>query len=182
MITSAPVEQVVPEHPEDNLESFGALVDRHQSMVFSMAYSFLRNRASAEELAQDVFLELHRNLGRLESPDHIVHWLRRVTAHRAIDRQRSFRFWAPLAALLPEPAVQASSEADPWLTETLAQLIAALPPKQKMVVILRFQEDLDVAEIARTLDIPERKVRSHLQWSLALLREKLARRGVERSI
>jgi len=46
------------------------------------------------------------------------------------------------------------------------------------VMILRFQEDLDVGDIARTLDMPERRVRSHLQWSLALLREKLSQRGI----
>src|ERR1700761_9168332 len=60
----------------------------HQSMVFSIALRILGDRFLAEEAAQDVFLELHAKLDDLESPDHILHWLRRATAHRAIDRVR----------------------------------------------------------------------------------------------
>jgi RNA polymerase sigma-70 factor (ECF subfamily) len=47
-----------------------------------------------------------------------------------------------------------------------------------MVMILRYQEDLDPAEIGQAMDMPVATVKSHLQRSLALLREKLARRGV----
>ena len=64
---------------------FDGLVTRHQSMVFSIAFHFLQDRSAAEELAQDVFLQLFRHLDRLESADHVTFWLRRVTAHRCID-------------------------------------------------------------------------------------------------
>jgi RNA polymerase sigma-70 factor, ECF subfamily len=175
-MTKEAVEPPASESHADSREAFVELVRRHQSMVFGMAYSFLRDRSAAEELAQDVFLELHRNLASLQSPAHVVNWLRRVTAHRAIDRQRKFRFLMPLREMEREPAAP-DLQRDPMLAEVLEQLIATLPAKQRMVVILRFQEDLDVADIARTLDMPERRVRSHLQWSLALLREKLSRRG-----
>lgn len=47
-----------------------------------------------------------------------------------------------------------------------------------MVMVLRYQEDLDVSEIAQILEMPLATMKSHLQRSLALLREKLARRGV----
>ena len=73
---------------QDDAERFDALVREHQAMVFSMACRFLRNRALAEELAQDVFLQLYRKLPALESPEHVLHWLRWVTAHRLIDHSR----------------------------------------------------------------------------------------------
>jgi RNA polymerase sigma-70 factor (ECF subfamily) len=175
-VTKAAAESTVPETSLGSREAFAELVGRHQSMVFGMAYSFLRDRSAAEELAQDVFLELHRNLASLQSPAHVVNWLRRVTAHRAIDRQRKFHFLARLVDMEREPAAP-ETQHDPMLAEILGQIIASLPARQRMVVILRFQEDLNVADIARTLDMPERRVRSYLQWSLALLREKLSRRG-----
>src|SRR5579862_2687598 len=93
------VESTLPEAPA-NSEAFVELVRRHQSMVFGMAYSFLRDRSAAEEVAQDVFLEMHRSLASLQSPAHILNWLRRVTAHRAIDRQRKFRFLIPLIEIV----------------------------------------------------------------------------------
>src|SRR5258707_9599079 len=72
---------------------FRGLVEQHQSMVFSIALRILGDRGAAEEVAQDVFVELHRSLGRLESEEHVLFWLRRVAVHRATDhlRRRSLR-------------------------------------------------------------------------------------------
>ena len=172
----------VPETLAVETPGFAALVREHQAMVFSIAYACLRDRAAAEEVAQDVFLELHRNLGTLESPAHVVNWLRRVAAHRSIDRARRWRFrlFSPLTEA-PEPVAPAP-QGDVLRDEMLRQLVASLPAKLRMAVILRYQEDLDVADIARLLDMPARTVKSHLQRSLALLRQKLSHRGGEISI
>jgi RNA polymerase sigma-70 factor (ECF subfamily) len=74
----------------------------------------------------------------------------------------------------PEPATPAA-DGDPLLSERLRRLVASLPEKPRMVMILRFQEDLDPADIAQMLDMPVRTVKSHLQRSLAMLREKVDR-------
>jgi RNA polymerase sigma-70 factor, ECF subfamily len=157
---------------------FGELMREHRSMVFSVAYHFLHDRDQAEEIAQDVFFSLHRNLRELESPAHAAHWLRRVAVQRSIDAARR-RQRRPMVALesLPEPAFR-PPPADPLLAEMLRKLVASLPETQRMVVILRYQEDLDPTEIAGIMSIPVGTVKSHLQRSLALLREKLERRGV----
>ena len=67
---------------------------------------------------------------------------------------------------------------DPMLGEVLRRLIATLAEAPRAVMILRYQEDLDPSEIAELLEMPVGTVKSHLQRSLALLREKLERRGV----
>jgi RNA polymerase sigma-70 factor (ECF subfamily) len=150
---------------------FGGLVREHQAMVFSLAHSFLRDQGSAEEVAQDVFLELHRVLPTLSSREHVVHWLRRVTAHRSIDSLRRRR---PVLALVDVKEPQAPQPGGDLLQqETLRRLIAELPPKPRMAMILRYQEDLDPLEIAEMLDVPVRTVKSQLQRSIAVLRHKL---------
>ena len=161
----------------DDPERFEELVREHQAMVFSLACRYLRNRALAEEIAQDVFLQLYRKLPALESPDHVLHWLRWVTAHRLIDhsRQEKRRPQSPLQDA-PEPAAaDPASGSDPLLSDMLRELVAALPENARVVMILRYQEDLDPMDIARALDMPIATVKSHLQRSLALLRDKLAR-------
>jgi RNA polymerase sigma-70 factor, ECF subfamily len=154
---------------------FEMLMREHQSMVFSLAYHFLHQRDTAEEVAQEVFLSLHRNLKNIQSPAHAVFWLRKVTVQRAIDegRRRSRR---PQVALedVAEPAAQTPQQ-DPLLRDTLQRLIALLPEAPRAVMILRYQEDLDPAEIAEILGMPVATVKSHQQRSLALLRQKLAR-------
>ena len=77
---------------------FGELVREHRSMVFSVAYHFLHDRDLAEEIAQDVFLSLHKNLGAMQSPAHAGFWLRKVAVQRSIDAARR-RMRRPQVAL-----------------------------------------------------------------------------------
>src|SRR5712671_6949234 len=104
---------------------FEFLVRRHQAMVFSIAFHFLQDRPAAEELAQDVFLQLHRHLGAMQSADHVTFWLRRVTTHRCIDYRRRRRFNFLRLDSVPEPAAETSS-GDPMLSRRLRALVAGL--------------------------------------------------------
>jgi RNA polymerase sigma-70 factor, ECF subfamily len=157
---------------------FAELVREHQAMVYSLAWHFLRDRAAAEEVAQEVFLSLHRNLGGIEGSAHAVFWLRKVTVQRALDEGRRRRR-RPQVALeaVAEPAAP-PAPGDPLLGDLLRRLVATLPEGARAVLILRYQEDLDPADIAEVLHMPVGTVKSHLQRSLALLRRKLERRGM----
>ena len=156
-------------------DPFTGALRTYQSMVFSIAYHFLRDRGAAEEVAQDVFLELYRRLGELSTDDHICFWLRRVASHRSIDYARRHKY-QPIVALddVPEPSV-AAEPGDVLLNRKLQELIASLPEKPRIVMVLRYQEDLMPEEIAKVLNMPVRTVKSHLQRSLAMLREKVGR-------
>jgi RNA polymerase sigma-70 factor (ECF subfamily) len=155
--------------------SFAEIVREHQGMVFSIAYHFLHDRALAEEVAQETFWQLHKHLALLESPEHVVYWLRRATSNRCIDYARRQKL-APQVCLeaVAEPSVS-DAPGDPLLARRLRQLVASLPPKQRMVIVLRYQEDLEPEEIADVLDLPLGTVKSQLQRSLAILREKVTR-------
>lgn len=144
-------------------------------MVYSLALHALRDSAAAEDIAQEVFLALHQNLARLESPSHIRHWLARVTSHRCIDeiRKRGYRR-GPALEEVSEPG-QSDTDRDPLLRQRLRQMVAALPAPARLMILLRYQEEMDLAEIARTLDVPVQTVKSRLHRALALLREKMAR-------
>lgn len=170
----------VLEPPAQTAVEFAGLMKQHQAMVFSVAYHYLHSRDLAQEVAQEVFLSLHRNLASIQSPAHAGFWLRKVAVQRSIDEGRR-RLRRPQVALddVAEPAVAAAaSSGDPMLGETLRKLIATLAEAPRMVMILRYQEDLDPVEISEVLEMPLATVKSHLQRSLALLREKLARRGL----
>src|SRR5215831_14455281 len=138
--------------PETALD-FETLVRRHQAMVFSIALNFLQDRSAAEELAQDVFLQLHKHLAAMQSADHVTFWLRRVTTHRCIDYSRRRRFNFLRLESVPEPSA-AVSVPDPLLSRRLRALVASLPAPARMAVVLRYQEDLTPEEIARVLDRP----------------------------
>ncbi len=163
------------DHPVDIAQSdFAEIVRLHQSMVFSIAQHFLADRPAAEELAQDVFLQRHAHLPTLKSEKHVIFWLRKVTAHRCIDYMRRHKLPQVSLAEAPESAVPPQS-VDPFLWRRLRQVVSSLPEKSRLVVILRYQEDMCPQDIADVLDMPLATVKSHLQRSLAILREKVTR-------
>ncbi len=65
---------------------------------------------------------------------------------------------------------------DTFLSSYLERIVASLPEKQRIVIVLRFQEDMDLEEIARTLDMNPATVKTHLSRALELLRKKTQRR------
>jgi RNA polymerase sigma-70 factor, ECF subfamily len=161
---------------EATLATFADAVERHKSMVFSIGWHFLRDRGLAEELAQDVFVELHRNWARIRSADHLLFWLRKVASHRAIDlvRKRKAR---------PELSLEAAAEPttlekmhDTMLKSYLERMVASLPEKQRIAIVLRYQEGLEPDEISRLLNMNVSTVKTHLTRALDLLRAKTARK------
>ncbi len=156
----------------DNV-AFAGLVRKYQGMVYSIAWNYLRNHASAEEIAQEAFLELHRGLDRIESEEHAMRFLRRVATHRCVDEGRRTKHW-PRVGLddVREPGV-IQKQKDPMLGEMLGKLIASLPDRARMVVVLRYQEEMEPGEIAEALGVPLGTVKSSLHRALAVLRKRM---------
>jgi RNA polymerase sigma-70 factor (ECF subfamily) len=152
---------------------FERLVDEHQSMVFSLAWRITGDRGLAEEIAQDVFLELDRHMNRIESPQHALFWLRRIAMHRAADALRRRRVrGVDLWIEIEENHGAAPEDRCSPLGARLEQLLTTLPEPQRAALVLRYQEDLSPEEIAATLESPLATVKSNLQRGLKLLRAK----------
>ena len=153
--------------------AFAALIRLHQSSVFSIGLRMLNRRDAAEDLAQDVFLQLYRKLDDIESLEHLGFWLRRVAANLAIDwlRRAAYMRGAPLEEGAEIPAPQADE--DPLMDRELVRLLGELAPTARAVMVLRYPADRDVAEIAAALDMPVNTVKSHIKRSLTALRGKM---------
>jgi len=167
--------------PDDSLSraiagesaAFTVLVRNHQRSVYSLALRMLSDRHKAQDLAQDVFLQLHRSLAAIESDAHLSFWLRKVTINRAIDRLRREPKYESVPLEENLNLVSDAHDRDPLLQRRLRELVGRLLPAPRAVMLLRYQEDLDPMEIARILDMPPNTVKSHLKRSLATLREQV---------
>lgn len=153
--------------------AFAALLRQHQASVFSIGYRMLNRRDAAEDLAQEVFLQLYRKLDSIESVEHLGFWLRRVASNLAID-------WLRRAAYGPTQPIDEGAEVaaphgedDPLMSRELLRLLEELAPAARAVMVLRYQEDRDVAEIAAALDMPVNTVKSHIKRSLTAMRGKM---------
>jgi RNA polymerase sigma-70 factor (ECF subfamily) len=153
-------------------EALTAMVQAHQRSVYSLALRMLGTKDLAEDLAQDVFMQLNNNLKSIESSTHLKFWLRKVTAFRAIDQLRH-RARVQMTAWDEEAHIFSTTDAgDPLLQRHLQRLLEELSPPARAVLLLRYQEDLDPLDIARTLEMPVNTVKSHLKRSLEIMRLK----------
>jgi RNA polymerase sigma-70 factor (ECF subfamily) len=156
---------------------FRRLVETHQRMVFSLALRVTGEYGVAEEVAQDAFLELFRAGERLETEDHVRFWLRRVTVHRATDalRRRAVRPEAGAEEWIEESYPPENAEGlNVAVVARLEELLRTLPESMRVVVVLRYQEEMLPDEIAALLGQPVATVKSNLQRGLQLLRRKAA--------
>ena len=157
---------------EGDHDAFASLIEEYQSIVYSIAFHFFGDRARAEEIAQDVFLQLYRSLGSIESRSHLTHWVRQVTSRKCIDEARRR---TPRRVDFNDVDVSvAPKDADPFLARRLRARIALLPDLQRLILTLRYQEDLGPSDIGRTLGMPENTVKSYLHRALTALRKEFA--------
>jgi RNA polymerase sigma-70 factor (ECF subfamily) len=160
--------------------AFADLVREYQAMVYGLACHVTGDRAIAEDVAQEVFLRLHQSLPAIESTAHLTNWLRRVTSQRCIDLGRRRRARPEVTIeTVPEPAADRPASQDTFLDERLRQLVSSLTPRARVIVTLRYQEDLLPGEIAELLGASVNTVKSVLQRSLAILRTRLERNSGE---
>ena len=155
---------------------FRDIVEAHQARVYSIAYRIAGDSGTAEEIAQDVFLELYRTTGSFTSDEHMRAWLTRVAVHRATDavrrRPRALHNAAEFEDWMGQAPARDQIGGESWDME---RLLLSLPPVQRAIVLLRYQEDLEPVEIAAVIGMPLATVKSHLQRSLKLLRSKAER-------
>lgn len=168
-------------------ECFARLVERYSKGVYNFAYRMLGNRADAEDIAQDIFVQVYRALPRTQLDLPFRPWLYVVARNKCLDflkRKRPLLFsetgdvddeGESFAARVPDPEPlpeELAERAD--LQRLLHDAIAALPPKYRQVVALRYSADLSFAEIAEALGLPENTVKTHFHRAKALLRAHLA--------
>ncbi|HWX28628.1 MAG TPA: RNA polymerase sigma factor [Steroidobacteraceae bacterium] len=152
--------------------ALASLIQAHQRSVYSLALRLLGSRELAEDLTQEVFMQLNGNLKSIASNTHLLFWLRKVTSNRAIDQLRR-RSRIEMTPLDNEILFTSGADgSDPLLQRHLQQLLLELSPPARAVLLLRYQEDLDPVDIAQTLEMPINTVKSHLKRSLEILRQR----------
>ena len=166
--------------------SFKELVNRFQDNVFNTAIGLLQNHVDAEDITQEVFIQVYQSINQFQQNSGLGTWIYRITVNRSLDHLRSkkrkkrFGFftslWSDTGKLLHEqedfvhPGVLSENKEDATM---LFKLIAQLPENQQAAFILNKVEDLSYREIANILNITESAVDSLLHRAKQNLRKKI---------
>lgn len=149
---------------------------REYTAVVALAYALSGNRWTAEDLAQDAFLAVHRDWARVEGLDQPAAWVRRVVSNMAVSAfRRRVAEGRALARLARGQWVVAelSAEADEFW-----RAVRGLPRRQSQVVALFYLEDMAVADIADVLEMAPGTVKKHLYDGRKALADRLRDNGV----
>jgi RNA polymerase sigma-70 factor (sigma-E family) len=144
-----------------------ALAERHGLELLRFAYLLCGDRQRAEDLLQDVLLNLHRRFPDVLAVDNPIGYARRALANANVSRARRFSSSEVTVAVLPDAAAESDDPAD---RDALWQALRRLPVRQRTVLVLRFYADLSDADIAAALGARRGTVRSLASRALAALR------------
>jgi RNA polymerase sigma-70 factor (ECF subfamily) len=159
--------------------AFEELVIAYQHRVFAVAARTLGNRAEAEEIAQEVFVRVHRAIGGFRGDAKLSTWIYSITSRLCLNRlatteRRLTREDDETLARVPSGSPDAAEELERRQLQTaLHQAIAALPEDRRIVVVLRDVEGLSYEEIAQALDLELGTVRSRLHRARLELKERM---------
>ncbi len=164
-----------------DVSAFEELYERHSRIVYSLVLRILRQGSTAEEVVQDVFLQLWRNCARYDASRPLVPWLLTLARNRALDhlrlkserqrrREEQTEEFPQIAAAAPEyeKALDEKRRA-----ERVRALIGSLPGAQKKAIELAYFEGLSHSEIAASLNEPLGTVKSWIRNGLIRLKEGL---------
>jgi RNA polymerase sigma-70 factor (ECF subfamily) len=158
------------EIPCEVSSSFDQIVHQRETRVLRAAYRILGNWADAEDVAQEVFLRLHRHGLSFPSDAAFGSWLYRVTVNLCLDRHRATR---PSGEMLELRSMDQSAETAVIREQEKRKLMAALatlPPRERAAVVLREIEGLSTNEVAAVMGSAEATVRSQVAKAIARLR------------
>ena len=160
------------------------LFARHHVRIYRFILRLVRNPAPAEELTNEVFLEVWRNAGRFEGASSAITWMLSIAHHRAVSslRKRRDQGWDERAAAAvpdtaddPEVAAQKIDKG-----AILRRCLDALSPEHKGIVDLVYYHEMSISEAAEVLQIPENTVKTRLFHARRRLSELLERAGIDR--
>jgi len=168
-------------------ESFGILLRKYRAPMVNFLYRMVRDAATAEDLAQEVFLRVYRARKQYSPSAKFTTWLFRIATNLALNsvrdnrhRQLDVSIDAPIEedeAPMELPARE--MRIDDYMAERdrmafIRNAISALPEKQRVAVLLHKYEEMDYGEIARILDCSESALKSLLFRAYETLRVQLA--------
>lgn len=163
-------------------EAFGELVEQYRDNVYRLAYRMCGNAYDADEAAQEAFVAAWRALPNFRGDAKFSTWLYRLTTNAAIDVMRREKRHQTVGdgemmeladdADSPQETVERTEQ-----QEAVQKALATLSEEYREVLLLRYMEELDYAEIAEVLQLPSGTVKSRINRAKAALKTALLKSG-----
>ncbi len=161
-------------------QAFRKLVEMHRLFAYSVAFRFTGNAPDAEDITQEVFIKLWRNLGKYKQGIKLTTWLYQIITNHCLDYLKSAsrknqmkHVEMKLSRQITDESNHGQQVEDRELLHIVTDLAKQLTPKQQTVFVLRDLEGLSVDEVCKILDMSAEKMKSNLYYARQKIREDL---------
>jgi RNA polymerase sigma-70 factor, ECF subfamily len=171
MPNSESLQEVIIQAQGGDLGAFRKIVDAHQQFIFRVAYRLVQNTSDAEDIVQETFIRLWKNLHRYKPEIKLTTWLYKIVTNLSLDELKARRRNDQRNISISEDMLLfEKTGADVELLEeefknVLVKISAELTPKQRAVYLLRDTEQLSVEEVAVILDLSADVIKSNLYYA-----------------
>ena len=159
--------------------AFAELVDRYKDLVYGLIYRMVADRGLADDLAQDVFLKIHRGLPYFRGEARLSTWIFRIVQNVCVQARSGRPPDVPLEDAIggDRPPRQFGSEDRAFDSledrDRLDKALARLPPNYRMLVVAHYIKGVQYEALAEALNLPLGTVKTHLYRAKRRLRELL---------
>src|SRR3982750_2111647 len=159
--------------------AFAELVERYKDLVFGLVHRLTRDRAEADDMAQEVFLKIHRGLPYFRGEAKLSTWIYRIVFNVCSRARAGRRRDLPLDRgddMPPiDPGAHDAAFADIELRDRLAKALAELPDNYRFLIAAHYLRGVQYEALAEALEMPIGTIKTHLYRAKRLLRERLSR-------
>lgn len=152
-------------------KAFEEIVDRYQKTVFNAAFRILNDYEDAADVAQSVFIRVYENLEKFSARYKFFSWLYKITVNESLNFLKQRKQIGGIAA---EEVADANTPEDLYkdveLSESIQQALMQIGLDYRLVIVLRYFQDLSYNEISYVLDTPEKTIKSRLFTARNLLK------------
>jgi RNA polymerase sigma-70 factor (ECF subfamily) len=178
-------EELVRRSRQGDQNAFAQLVTGYRDKIYNLGYRMLGHREEAEDITQETFLHIYRALDSFRLGERFSPWIYKIASNLCLDRLRRLRRGVTSLDAPVSPDGDAPQQVADWsqapermyeaseMRADTQQAIDSLPPKYRVVVVLRHLHDMAYDEMAKVLGIPQGTVKTRLFRAREILRRQL---------
>lgn len=173
--------QWIKEVLSGNKQAFGNIINRYKNPLYATILRMTRNNQDAQDLVQEAFIKIYHQLEKYDKKGSFSSWMYRVAINHCMDEFRKKRYQMKQTELGADLAVNERHPEVIYLkkenSRQLERLIETLPEDERLIILLRYVNELSYDEISELVDTPMSTVRNKLHRAKKKMRDTVKREG-----
>ncbi|SEM54232.1 RNA polymerase sigma-70 factor, ECF subfamily [Mesobacillus persicus] len=164
-----------------NKQAYAQIINKYKNQLYATILRMTKNPQDAQDLVQEAFIKVYHQLGKYEGKGTFSSWIYRVAINHCMDEFRKKRYKMQQLEISEDQVVNSNHPEVIFMKKEknrqLEKLIGTLPEEERIIILLRYVNELSYSEISELVEVPVSSVRNKLHRAKKKLRETIKREG-----